>query len=1036
MTASCSDSQEDDALVVAETQSFVLQAKESDIENLVCPESSGEEGDQRPAEGASFQLGLSDSSHLQERAQALAMESTQAFVLVEEANRGPSSSSPTVLSEYDARKVCVEDEDTHQQGVQVNVAMEATQAYISGHCSDSEDETDDDEARDIATVETQAFNLHTSFTLATAETQPMCVLEEGSILDKRENNKAVPLMPKHSDNQTQPLPETQPVLLIDEEENIDEDSMPLLRRRKAQPLQLEEEQTQPLASCDVGLLETQPVSCIDDEELTDEDPHPVSQTRKAKPLELEVEQTQPLASCDITLLEAQPTSFINADNVDSVPVLQKSKVKPLQSEDEQMQPHASCDVSQLETQPVPSLEDDDDDDNEDSLPVLRKRKTKPLEQLEEEQTQSLSSCNLTETQPVDLRDGDEQSDEDDSFPGPRRKQTRPLPSQDEDTQTLVGSCLSAGSQPALTGEDGDSDDNSVIGFSRRKAKLLESQEEESQTLSLTASEKLPMLADDIDESEDVHSSPGLRKRQAKPLAIKGDDSQSLIGPAVPAFGTRLSGREAAGQGGDNNSQSESSEGTSRNLRAGISKLGEEEEVVSAGCAETPQRQTGENLSPYENDTSNVEKNGEAKRQAKGKIPKTQTENQVEENKVSRNGGLTKEQQAMQIDTSDQNPKDMERSEEKKMQMVETERKKNASKKGKKSEVEHETMVEKGIVKRRKEREDKERSDRVEKEKKQMDKIKDKEPLEIEKAEKEQKKLEGEEKERLAGERQEKEENRTLPKAQMGRRVSARTKHEVEEKSINHQLENQPSFPAARGRRATRRTIAAVRSAEPEHHASSDDIPVRRTRSRSNSSNSVSSERSTAGLESQQSQGRGRGRGRGARRCSEPPSAVMTSSSSGRKSTTTAASSKRNSKARGQMEVKNECTEVQVTPSASTQGEGQRRGRKRTSGADTQDVSSSSCKISKAVEEEDDETAEDDVPARPIRGQAKRATVRGSLDEVEVKNNNVAAAGGRRVRGRSMATNQRRKDEQDVNDSSVVEPEVTFISFLSLYTSGC
>lgn len=697
---------------MAETQSFLLQAKESRIvKNLVCPESSGEEGDERSAEGASFQLGLSDSSHLQERAQALAMESTQAFVLVEEANRKPSSSSPTphpVLSENDARQVCVEDEDTPQQGIQGNVALEATQAYVSGHCSDSEDETDDDEARNIATVETQAFNLPTAFTLAMAETQPMCVLEEESDLHERENNKAVPLMPKHNDYQIQPLPETQPVLVIDEEEITDEDSMPLLRKRRAKPLQMEEEQTQPLASCDVGLLETQPVSCVDDEEITDEDLRPVLRKRKAKPLELEEEQTQPLASCDVALLETQPVSFIDDDNDDSIPVLQKSK-----SKGEQMQPHASCDAAQLKTQPVSTIEDNDNEE-EDSLPLLRKRKAKPLEQLEEEQTQPLSSCDLTiaETQPVHLGDGDEQSDEDDLVPGPHRKRTRPLPSQDEETQTLVGSDLSAGTQPALTGEDGDSDDdNSVIGFSRRKAKPLESQEEESQTLSLTASEKPPVLLDDIDESEDVNSAPCLRRRKARPLAIEEDDSQVLSGTAVSAFGTRLSKTEAAGQGGDDTSQSESRGGTASSSRAGISKLREEVEGESAGCAETPQRRTGEKLSPDKNDTGKVENNGEAKKQAKGKMPKTQKENQVEENKVSRTGGLTKEPQAMQIDNSERK-QDVERSEEKKMQMVETEREgKFVSEEGNKPELEHETIVGQAIVKRRKENEDKERSEK-------------------------------------------------------------------------------------------------------------------------------------------------------------------------------------------------------------------------------------------------------------------------------------------------------------------------------------
>lgn len=996
-TVSGSDSQDDEALLVAETQPFVLQAKQSHIKNLVCPESSGEEGDQQSAEGGSFQLGLSDSSHLQEQAQALAMESTQAFVLLQDATKGPRSSSQPALSENDTLQVCVE--DNLRKGVQVNVALEATQAYISGHCSNSEDETDN-EAGGVDTVE--ASNLPSSLTLlAMAETQPMCMLLEEDVSDKM-NGKAVPLMPKSSNDQTQRLPETQPMLLIEKEENNSEDSV-----------QLEEEQTQPLAS--FGLLETQPMSyvCNDEEEITEEDLPPVLQRKKLEMKEEEKEM-KPATSCDVPLLETQPVSFLD-DNGDSIPALQRSKSQALQLEDMQKQPRASFDVDHLETQPVSFVDDDDNDsdDDEDSLPVLRKRKARPLEQLEEEQTQPLSSCDLTlaATQPVDFGGKDEQSDEDDVVSRPRRKQTRALPSQDEETQTLVGSLgsdLSTGTQPALTGEDGDSDDNnSVIGFSKRKAKQLESQEEESQTLSLTASEKPSELADDIDESEDVESSLGRNKTKASPLVIKEDDSQSLTGPALSALGKRLSQVEAAGQGGDETSQSESRGGTSRDLGAGELKLGEEEEAESASFAETTEKQPRETSSPHEK----VEmKNVEEKLQCG--VSTMQKEDQMEE------------QQAMQIDTSNDN-QHIEENEEEKIQIVKTKRKeKNVSKKGKKPELKDEKLVGPTTVQKR---EVEETTDQGGKEKEQLDKQnEDKEQPEFEKTEKEQKKLEFEEKEKFTSDRQAKEENSASSKDEIDPKLSARAKEAVQEKSINHQQENQPSIPAARGRRATRRTIAAIRSVEPEQHLNSDDVPARRTRSRSNSSNSVSSERSTADPDNQQSQGRGRGRGRGARRNSTVPS----TSSSSSKPTTTAPPSKRNSRARSQMEVKSECTEAQVTTLASAEGEGSRTGRKRTSGADTQDVPSVSCKISKPVEEEAEEEKEAAQPNRGGRGRAKKAPVRGS--PVEVKNDDVAAAGGRQVKGRSVGANQRRKDQQDVNDSIMVEPEVTcFIYFLSL-----
>lgn len=369
-------------------------------------ESSGDEKSEQSSRGVSFQLGLSESSHLQDQARALAMESTQAFVSVEctqvyaaisHADRAFSENDLNLEAtqaygeDEEPTRCSVMSEGEGQEGqIQVDLAQEATQAYISDPYCDSEDGADDHEEKNSATTETQPYDFPTSATLAMAETQPMSAFEEEDSLDKQNPVSSVLQFESRPKNETEdrkehgeavkpqerPLTESQLVaetqpMCASHEESSDEDSIPGPRKRKATPLPLEEEQTQPFTSCELSLVETQPMH--------------------------------------ISVVETMATSGNeDSDKDDSIPRLQKRKRK---QPEEKAQFLISSELSDLETQPMVMGKDRESDD-EDSIPCFRKRKAKVLE-LEEEETQTLTSSKVSavETQPMVARQ--QKSDEED-----------------------------------------------------------------------------------------------------------------------------------------------------------------------------------------------------------------------------------------------------------------------------------------------------------------------------------------------------------------------------------------------------------------------------------------------------------------------------------------------------------------------------------------------------------------------------------------------------------------------------------------------
>ncbi|XP_070692158.1 mediator of DNA damage checkpoint protein 1 [Pempheris klunzingeri] len=862
--SSCSDSQEDEYFVVAETQSFVLQTRDSqgnppqdhtmDPTQAFGLESSGDENGEQCSRGRSFQLGLSDSSHLQAQAQALAMESTQAFVSVEggvnledtQAYAAISNADGENDSNVEATQAYEEDEKPagcsvmSEAKAQVNLALEATQAYISEPCCDSDDETDEDERKNTATAETQHFDIPTSSTLATSETQPMSAFEEEESLDK-EN-------PRSSVLQVKARPQNE-------------------RQKRGEHGEAPRPQDRHISEA-LSVAETQPMHTSDNEDTDDEDLIPGPRKRKAKPLQLEEEQTQPLTSSDLSPVETQP-KHVNVD----------------------------------ETQPTATSGNEESDFGDSSPGPRKRREREPLEP-EEEKTQTLTNSELfaVETQPVHTSDN-ENTDDEDLIPGPRKRKAKVLQHEDEETQPLTSSEVSAvETQPLVTGEYEESDEeDSILRPRKRKTKVLQIEDEATQPLTcseVSAVETQPVGMGEDEESDEEDSLPGLRKRKAKPLQIPDEETQSLTYSEASTGETQPLETKAGSQP-QREKERQSDAGTSgitvRCKRETRARLGDEEE--QAECSELPKRQTrGKNKAlpttrgrrgkqrPYDGDREEEEEVEQAKR-ARGKKPIRQQKDDDEEERLEteRNGQEKLERERKEKD------------EQERLQAVNAERLK----------LEQERAEKERLEKERKEQEEKKRADRAQKEKEQLEK-EEKERLEREEAERQEKerlekkriekeRKEQQEKERLETakrelqerERKEEQEHQArLEREERERLEKEKEEKEAKEKQIKEQenkyVENEPKAPA-RGRRAPRRTNAALSTTQPEGDSTistNDDVPARRTRSRSNSSNSVSSERSASSINSQES--RGRGRGRGAKRASEPPQAAIARGSNRRR----------------------------------------------------------------------------------------------------------------------------------------------------------
>lgn len=441
-----SDSQEDDNVFGAETQSFVLQpaacqASPPDGHIRETTQASGpaateDEISKQSCREESFRLGLSDSSHLQDPLQALVLESTQAFVSVEatqlyaeSSHANPTSSRKDSVLEATQAYGEEEEEEPAMCSVvperegQGAFSLEPTQAYISDPRHDSEEETDDDEQRAIATEETQPFYVPTSEPLTMAETQPMCAPEEEEeeevVTFPVSTAVRVKVRPKSETeeggeassavtSQGRPfrgapsLAETQPMCTSDDRESDQEDSFPGQRKRKAQQLQSEDEQTQPLTSSEQPLVETQPLQSADE----DQAPPGSEFFREDNPVA--VLRTKPaLITSDLPETQLMITGEDDeSEESISFSALPRRKAKPLQSSEEDTQRLAVGESSVFETQPMNSGEDGD---GVDSVLGTGVTNAKPPQILEEKTQLVTNSESIRETQLVEAEAGSSSS---------------------------------------------------------------------------------------------------------------------------------------------------------------------------------------------------------------------------------------------------------------------------------------------------------------------------------------------------------------------------------------------------------------------------------------------------------------------------------------------------------------------------------------------------------------------------------------------------------------------------------------------------
>nr|XP_029537513.1 mediator of DNA damage checkpoint protein 1-like [Oncorhynchus nerka] len=333
LSCSASDSQEDDDFVVAETQSFVFEAQNQGHQSSLPVEptldatqpyglepSLGEDREEQPSRG-SFQLGLSDSSHLHLQARDQASESTQAF------------SFPDGDSDLEATQTYGSGGGREEPGLgqrsavfrrnrQVDFVLEATQAYAAQPRSDTEEEDEE---------ETQPLEFPTQSNVATTETLPMSAYEEEDGEEEEYLVGAKPLTPvrrgrsggarereeEEQETQTgevltnQYLSTAQTLDMVQESDDEEEAKPDSPRRRRTQKQTVDEEETQTVGSY-LSTAETQPMftAAEDDDDNEEEELKPPSPRRKGMSQRGRVEEeTQPsefLTSSHISTAETQP----------------------------------------------------------------------------------------------------------------------------------------------------------------------------------------------------------------------------------------------------------------------------------------------------------------------------------------------------------------------------------------------------------------------------------------------------------------------------------------------------------------------------------------------------------------------------------------------------------------------------------------------------------------------------------------------------------------------------------------------------------
>ncbi|XP_061633008.1 mediator of DNA damage checkpoint protein 1 isoform X3 [Phyllopteryx taeniolatus] len=546
--SSCSDSQEEEEdFIVAETQSFILQTRGQvqsglhDARRASGRESSSEDMEELPSGGASLQLGLSDSSHLESAGQALAMESTQAFVSVTEADTQAyaniSSADPESLGNDLNMEATQANEVPARSPVllevqQVNLALQETQPYILEPYSESEEDPGED-------TETQPFDLPTSSTLALAETQLMTAIHEEE--RPTTNSPVTHFQPNQiaketdlgsyslADNcQLTSIAATQP-MATSESEKCYEDSIPVLGNGK---VQLNEENQPNVNSYDLAanhqplsIAVTKPTAASKNEET---DAKNLIEVTCESKVQLNKEK-QPDISAYALAVTTQPMAISEHEESageDLIPVLHEVKVqinnKTLPNTSSYSLAVATQPMSIAATQPLATSENEASDD-EDLIPVFCERKV----QLDKETQPNTSSYSLaTNHQSMSIAP------------------TQPLAAS-ENEETDVEDLIEVlhASKVQLDKEMQPNVSSNVLAITPQAVSIVVTQ---------------PIATSENEESDDEDDSIPLvrNKRKARPLQIN-EESQSLSStleiPKEGFNGKSLSKYRAEGQGSSNES---------------------------------------------------------------------------------------------------------------------------------------------------------------------------------------------------------------------------------------------------------------------------------------------------------------------------------------------------------------------------------------------------------------------------------------------------------------------------------------------------
>ncbi|KAK9514021.1 hypothetical protein VZT92_027512 [Zoarces viviparus] len=908
--SSCSDSLEDDLCVVAETQSFILQTRDCqgnppEDHNKDPTQSSLDEKGKQSIRGGSLQLGSSDSSHLEGR--ALATANTQAFVsVVEGVNLDDTQgyADRTSLETDSKLQAYGEVENPARCSVmsakdgRVDFDLEATQAYISEPESDSEVETDEDERKNTATAETQPFYIPTSSTLAMAETQPMFALEE------------------------------------EEEEEEEEDSLEDVEA--AQPQKR-------LLSDVLSVAETQPMHVSEDEESDDEDLIP--QKRKAKPLQLEEEQTQTLTNSELSLVETQPMHFGEdgeSDEEDSIPGPRKrrAKSKPIQEEDTQSLTNSQASTVETKTVRQPRRGKGKQAEAGTSGTTIGGRRGTRARLREEEEPAECSEPPKRQTRGKMK-----------ALPTPRGRRGKSRPEESEEEETVEQAKQARGKKYTMHQKDGEEEEE-TLETERNSAETNRIKEQEE---AREEQDKLERERKDKEEQERVQAenaeSLRLEQERAEKERIERErkeaDEKERADKAQKDKDERLE-RERKEQEEKERLECEKAEREEKE-RIEKEREKEEEERLERERAEREEKkriekeeeERLEREKAEREEKERIEKEREkeeeerlecerAEREEKKRIEKEREKE--EEERLERERAEREEKK--RIEKEEEERLEREKAEREEKERIEKEREKEEEERleCERAEREEKKRIEKEREKEEEERLEREKAEREEKERIEKEREKEEEErLECEKVEREEKERREreEEKERLKTAKREREEKLERERKEQEEKQEQEAKErQTKEQEENNKEENNPKTPT-RGRRAARRT-------EPQQDSTisaNDDVPARRTRSHSNSSNSVSSERSASSVNTPGSRGRGRGRGRGAKRTTEPPQAAIARSSN-RRRTVAAEPTQQDSSPQGVLSRSNSTTSSNSEISSCSQSRG-RGGRQRGRGRKTE-----------------------------------------------------------------------------------------------------